>query len=49
MICHGELINMPSVQMFEVEADEVDLKMDDRLEEMIRDVGDDSFQICSCL
>jgi len=35
---------MPSVHVFEAGTDEVYLKMDDRLEEMIRDVGDDSFQ-----
>ena len=33
---------MPSVDVSEVE--EVDLEMDDRMEEMIRDIGHDSFQ-----
>ncbi|XP_027933103.1 uncharacterized protein LOC114188698 [Vigna unguiculata] len=41
-IWHGELIDMPSVDVSEVE--EVDLEMDDRMEEMIRDIGHDSFQ-----
>ena len=40
---HGELIDMPSVDVSE-EEEEVDLEMGDRLEEMIRDVGYDSFQ-----
>ena len=41
-IWHGELIDMPSVDVFE--AEEIDLEMDDRMEEMIRDIGHDSFQ-----
>ncbi|XP_027915074.1 uncharacterized protein LOC114174430 [Vigna unguiculata] len=41
-IWHGELIDMPSVDVSE--AEEVDLEMDDRIEEMIRDIGHDSFQ-----
>ncbi|XP_027922610.1 uncharacterized protein LOC114180495 [Vigna unguiculata] len=41
-IWHGELIDMPSVDVSE--AEEVDLEMDDRMEEMIRDIGHDSFQ-----
>ncbi|XP_068472457.1 uncharacterized protein [Phaseolus vulgaris] len=43
-IWHGELVDIPSVHMSEVEAQEVDLEMDDQLEEMIRDVGYDAFQ-----
>jgi len=42
-IWHGELIDMPSVDVSE-EEEEVDLEMGDQLEEMIRDVGHDSFQ-----
>ncbi|XP_027922699.1 uncharacterized protein LOC114180586 [Vigna unguiculata] len=41
-IWHGELIDMPSVDVSE--AEEVDLEMDDQMEEMIRDIGHDSFQ-----
>jgi len=41
-IWHSELIDMPSVDMSEAEKD--DLEMDDRMEEMIRDIEHDSFQ-----
>ncbi|XP_052730448.1 uncharacterized protein LOC128195809 [Vigna angularis] len=41
---HGELIDMPSVSDSQVEIEEVDLEMGDRLEDMICDVGHDSFQ-----
>ncbi|XP_052731652.1 uncharacterized protein LOC128196086 isoform X4 [Vigna angularis] len=41
---HGELIDMPSVSDSQVEVEEVDLEMGDRLEDMICDVGHDSFQ-----
>ncbi|XP_052724058.1 uncharacterized protein LOC128193906 [Vigna angularis] len=41
---HGELIDMPSVSDSQVKVEEVDLEMGDRLEDMICDVGHDSFQ-----
>ncbi|XP_047150699.1 uncharacterized protein LOC124822706 [Vigna umbellata] len=41
---HGELIDMPSVSDSQVEAEQVDLEMSDRLEDMIHGVEPDSFQ-----
>ncbi|XP_052728168.1 uncharacterized protein LOC128195186 [Vigna angularis] len=38
---HGELVEVPIAHVSQTEAEEVDLVMEDGLEQMIRDVGDD--------
>jgi len=43
-IWYGELIDVPSTYVSKIEAQEVDLEIDDQLEELIRDVGHDVFQ-----